>query len=262
MKQADAGRRKRSPHRAVVLLVMLGVCTLFYYFGELVDWAAWETLRKQFFYSVHDIHRLLFLAPIIYAGYYARVRGAVIITMVTLLIFLPRAIFISPYPDPILRAGLFVIIAGALGCLTGVARNAWDQTRELESQLRSEKDKVLRIVDGMADGVVITGPDYKIHFMNARMVEEFGDGTGLTCYKHLHGLDAPCSQCRIEAVINKGEVDKWLCEFPDGRAYDVVAAPYLGDDGVVCQLAIFRNLGQKPARAPSSSGRHGSHQPR
>ena len=78
-----------------ILPLLLAVCTLFYYFGELVDWAAWDALRKNFFYGVHDVHRLLFLAPIIYAGYTAGVRGAVIITLVSLVIFLPRA-FLLP----------------------------------------------------------------------------------------------------------------------------------------------------------------------
>lgn len=113
--------------RPLIMFILLGLCSLIYYFGELIDWAAWNAIRSDFFYGIHDIHRLLFLAPIIYAGYVARVKGAVIITLISLIIFLPRAFFISPYPDPLLRMVLFVIFAGIIGTLIGIIRNQADE---------------------------------------------------------------------------------------------------------------------------------------
>ena len=231
--------------RVFTLPLLLVICTLFYYFGELVDWAAWEALRREFFYGIHDIHRLLFLAPIIYAGYVGRVKGAIIVTLICFAVFLPRAFFISPFPDPLLRTVLFTVIAGVIGSLTGIVRNKSERCRQLETMISSERDKLLSIVDGIADGVLITGPDYRIRFMNSNMVTDFGDGTGSPCYKHLHNLDAPCEQdCKIPDVINKREIGKWECRFPDGRIYEVVAAPYVDLDGVVCQLSVFRNITQ------------------
>jgi hypothetical protein len=220
------------------------VCTIFYYFGELVDWAAWDRLRASFFYGVHDIHRLLFLAPIIYAGYHARIRGAVIITLVSFLIFLPRAFFISPYPDPLLRMILFTVVAGVIGYLVARIRNEQERYQRLQEAVSGERDKMLSIIDGMADGVMITGADYRIRFMNSSLVMDFGDGLGATCYEHMHKVTAPseCSQgCKILDVINKSQIKTWKCEFPDGRSYEVVATPYVDTDGAVCQLAIFRN---------------------
>lgn len=229
--------------RPFIMPLLLVFCTLFYYFGELVDWAAWDILRQNFFYGVHDIHRLLFLIPITYAGYTARIKGAVIVTMVTFIIFLPRAFFISPFPDPLLRMVVFTIFAGTLGCLTGIVRNESERCQRLEAVIEIEKNKLLNIVDGMADGVLITGPDYRIRFMNSKMVDAFGEGTGLTCYKHLRNVDAPCQQeCYIPDVINNEEIGEWECSFPDGRTYEVVAAPYVDSDGVVCQLSIFRSI--------------------
>lgn len=232
--------------RPFILPLLLVFCTLFYYFGELVTWAAWDTLRSNFFYSVHDVHRLLFLAPIIYTGYTARVKGALIVTMITFIIFLPRAFFISPYPDPLLRMVLFVIFAGVIGALVGTIRNQTIKSQRLEAVITSERDKLLRIVDGMADGVVITSPDYRIRLMNSKMVAAFGEGIGLTCYKHLRNVDAPCQQeCHIPDVINKEEIWKWECSFPDGKTYEVVAAPYVDTDGTVCQISIFRDIIQR-----------------
>jgi PAS domain-containing protein len=241
----DAGSNRARAYKLFVLPLLLIICTLFYYFGELVDWAAWDALRASFFYGVHDIHRLLFLVPIIYAGYTARVRGAIIITLVSLIIFLPRAFFISPYPDPLLRMLLFTIVAGVVGYLVARIRNEQERYRHLQEAVRGERDKMLGIVDGMADGVMITGPDYRIRFMNSSMVRDFGEGTGTTCYEHMHkvsSLSECCQHCKILDVIRSGKVENWKCEFPDGRSYEVVATPYVDTDGVVCQLSIFRNV--------------------
>jgi ABC-type spermidine/putrescine transport system permease subunit I len=114
-------------HKPLIVFFMLALCSLFYYFGELIDWAAWNAIRNDFFYGIHDIHRLLFLIPITYAGYVARVKGAVIVTLISLIIFLPRAFFISPYPDPLLRMVIFVIFVGVIGSLIGIIRNQADE---------------------------------------------------------------------------------------------------------------------------------------
>jgi len=120
--------------RLFYLPVLLFICTLFYYFGELVDRAAWAAVCREFFYSVHDIHRLVFLAPIIYAGYTARMKGAIIVTLVTFALMLPRAFFISPFPDPLLRMVLFIIVAGTIGLLTGKIRNESERRCLLETR--------------------------------------------------------------------------------------------------------------------------------
>lgn len=232
--------------------VILAFCALFYYFGELIKWAAWDALRWDFFYSIHDVHRLLFFIPIIYAGYTARVRGAVIVTLLTFAIFLPRAFFISPYPDPFLRMLLFTITAGVIGVLTGVIRNRSERCSQLEVSIRSERDTLLSIIADIADGVIIIGPDYGIRFTNPTMAKYLSDGTGQLCYKYLNNLDAPCEKgCRMPGVINEGKIARWEHSFADGNTYEVVAAPYVDADGAVCQLTIFRNI----ALGKKSSGK-------
>ena len=245
-KAASAIIGVRNSYRLFILPLLLALCTLFYYWGELVDWATWEALRHEFFYGIHDIHRLLFLIPITYAGYTARIKGAIIVTMVTFIVFLPRALFISPFPDPILRMVIFTTFAGTIGCLTGMVHNELERCRKLETQIEKERDKLLSIVDGMTDGVLIAGPDYRIRYMNSNMVEEFGEGIGQTCYEHLQKVKEPCGQdCKLIDVINNKEIRKWECKFTDGRAYEILAAPYDDTDGTVCQISIFRDITQR-----------------
>ncbi len=244
LKQGRADRMNSGAFRLFIMPLLLVFCTLFYYFGELVDWAAWEALRLKFFYGIHDVHRLLFLAPIIYAGYTGRVKGAVIVTLVSLMIFLPRALFISPYPDPLLRMVLFTMVAGVIGSLTGIVRNESERRSQLETLLRSERDKLFGILERMGDGVLVTGPDYKVRFVNPSMVRDFGEGVGSHCYEYLHNLDQPCEDCKLPKVIG-GEIARWEYTFPDGRIYELLTSPYTDSDGTVCQLATFRNITQR-----------------
>ena len=233
----------RSRAKLFILPGMLILCTFFYYFGELVDWAAWEALRVEFYYGIHDIHRLLFLAPIIYAGYTARVKGATIVTLVAFIIFLPRVFFISPFPDPLLRMVFFTIIAGVIGSLVGIVRNKSELCLQLETAITNERNKPMKIADGMADGIIITGPDYIIRYMNSRMVNNFGDGTGLPCYKHFFNLDSPCGRnCRITDVINQSRVYRWECGPRDHKSFEIIATPYIDSDGTICQLSVLRSF--------------------
>src|SRR4030042_3662597 len=225
---------KKITYRPFILPLLLIFCSLFYYFGELVDWAAWDALRQNFFYGVHDVHRLLFLAPIVYAAYTARVKGAIIITLVSFLIFLPRAFFISPYPDPLLRMIIFIVFAGVIGYLVGRICNEQTKYRRLEVARTNQRDTMLNIINNIADGAFITSGDYRIRFMNTRMEEEFGKKAGETCHQLLHQKDRPHPECKISSVIDNKEVNHWECKLPNGRVYEITAAPRIDDYRTTC----------------------------
>jgi PAS domain-containing protein len=237
----------RSSFRPFILPLLLVMATLFYYFGELVDWAAWNALRLNFFYGIHDVHRLVFLAPITYAGYTSGKKGAIIVTLVSFIIFLPRAFFISPYPDPLLRMIIFVVFAGVIGWLVGAIREQALKSRRLEKTVTLQRDRMLNIIDNMADGIMITGPDYIIRFMNSRMTREMGEGTGLACHEYLHHLKEPCPECKIQSAIKDRQICRWQCHFHDGSVHEVIAAPYTDTDSTACQISIFRDLAQRKA---------------
>jgi PAS domain-containing protein len=228
--------------RLIVLAVLFALCVIFYYFGEIVKLLGWDFLSWQFFYTVHDTHRLFYLAPIVYAGYFFGTRAGVIVTIVSAFSFLPRAVFISPYPDPLLRMVLFVIIAGVIGYISGVAKDEYVRLKCLTRALQNERDRLLEVLQRIEDGVLITAPDYRVRFANPRMVKDFGEVAGARCYQYLHQLDSPCQQdCRLQRILS-GAIECWEYRCPDGRIYKVTASPYKDSDGVVCQLATFRNI--------------------
>lgn len=236
--------RRRDFHRSFIIFLFV-YYTLLYYFGELVDFAGWKALRWEFFYNVHDVQRLFFLIPIIYTGYIFRVKWALIATLAAFIVFLPRALFVSPFPDPMLRMLLFTMVAGIMGALTGMVHNEAERRRQLEALIESERNKLLGILERMEDGVIIVDTDYRIRFMNPSMVREFGEGTGSYCYQRLYNFADPCDQiCKLSNVIG-GATERWEYTLPDGRTYEVIASPFADSDGVVCQLATFRNITQR-----------------
>ena len=228
-----------------LLVLLFQICILFYYFGELVDFAGWEAVRRDFFYGVHDTQRLLFLVPIVYAGYVYRVRGAAIVTVDALIVFLPRALSVSPYPDAVLRTVLFTVGACCVGVLTGMVRNESERGAQLQALVKTERDRMLAMLEQMDEGVLIIGPEYRIRFINQSMIKSFGDGIGCLCYEYLHGFDSPNEGvCRLPKVMDGG-TERWECSFPDGRTYEVVASPFVDSDGTPCQLATFRDITQR-----------------
>ncbi len=156
-----------------ILLAFFIVCTLFYYFGELVNFFGWEALRWDIFYTVHDLHRLIFLVPILYSSYYYRSRGALLANISSLLIFLPRAFFIAPYYDATLRMIAFIIMAAILSALTVMLVNRRDKLNMSVKALKRSEEKYRLLVE-TASEVILVVQDLKIKFFNHRAVDLTG----------------------------------------------------------------------------------------
>ena len=231
--------RRLNLRRFYFLFLTFALCSIFYYFGEIVDFLGWDVLRWHFFYGVHDVHRLIFLFPIMYAAYYFGMKATIILIILTISIFVPRALFISPYADPLLRATLFTVIAVGVGLFT--ARESKRRSK-IRRYMERAREQHFRVLDEVEDGVLLIGPDYRIRFLNNRMKQEFGDGTGSYCYAYLYKRSASCQQiCKLNS-IQEGATVEMQYESPDGGKYKVVALPYVDTDGVVCQLSIIKNF--------------------
>ena len=226
-------------------MILFGLCTLLYYFGELIDFAGWTALQRDFFYGVHDVQRVLFILPIAYAAHQFRIKGSLIVTVAAFAVFMPRALMVSPFGDPILRPVLFALVAGVFGTFVAVIRNEAERRSGLETLVRTERDRFLGILERMEEAVYIVGPDYTIRFMNPSMVREFGEGAGRHCYEYLYGFEGPCEEfCRMPSITS-GATEKWEYTFPDGRTYEVIGSPFIDYDGETCQLAVFRDVSQR-----------------
>jgi signal transduction histidine kinase len=138
---------------------------------------------------------------------------------------------------------LFATLGATMGPFAGGNESEW--ARHLERVLRIERDRLVGMLNAMDEGVALVGLDRKIRFMNPSMVRQFGDGTGLHCYEHLHHFDEPCNDiCKLPKVL-QGSTERWEYTFTDGRTYEVIGAPFADSDQVPCMLATFRNVTQR-----------------
>lgn len=229
-------------YRLYILGLLIIFCSLFYYFGEIVDYFKWTSLHWDIWYTVHDMHRLLFLAPILYAARVFGLRASIIVTLVSGGIWMPRALFISPYSFPVLRAVFTLVVEGVTGFLMAISVRQNRRIERLEKEVRTDRDRLLDILKRMTDGVAIVGQDYRLRFVNEAMRKEFGEADGMPCYKYIYHYVEPCSErCPMKDVIARGN-GRWEYKLPDGTTYEVVASLYTDADGEKCQLATYRNV--------------------
>ncbi|MFC1992583.1 hypothetical protein ACFLV3_02070 [Chloroflexota bacterium] len=72
------------------------------------------------------------------------------------------------------------------------------------------------------------------------------DGIGHYCYEYLRDFTSLHEE--IDKLVQEGnlEIEEKEYSLPHGRTYEVISAPYIDADGIVCQLAIFTDI--KPSK--------------
>ena len=126
----QVSRGVRSPHFWIIAALM-AVLTLVYYAGYTPLAHLGSFFTDAF---PHDLHRTLFLIPIIYAALTFRVRGALGASLVFLCVVLPRT-FYSPYTDPLVRPLLFVLFTAFLGVLTALLIDRVEKEEKTHAEL-------------------------------------------------------------------------------------------------------------------------------
>ena len=124
-------RGMRSPHFWIITALM-AVLTLVYYAGHtpLAHFGGFLTCAYP-----HDIHRALFLFPIIYAAVAFRGWGALSTSFLFLCVVLPRPFLGSPYAAPLVRPLLFVLFTAFLSLLTAMLVDRMEKEKKARAEL-------------------------------------------------------------------------------------------------------------------------------
>ncbi len=127
-------------HHFWIIAAIIAVLVLFYYAGHtpLAHFGGFFTDAFP-----HDIHRTLFLIPIVYAALTYRVWGALGASFVLLCVVLPRA-FHSPYADPLIRPLLFVLFTTLIGVLTAMLIDRVKKEERVRINLNTAYQEVVR----------------------------------------------------------------------------------------------------------------------
>lgn len=129
--ESQVSRGVRSPHFWIIAALM-AVLTLVYYAGHtpLAGFGGFLAITYP-----HDLHRALFLFPMIYAAVTFRAWGALSASFVLLCIVLPRAFFYSPYADPLARSLLSVLFIIFVGFLIAILANRVEKEEKARAEL-------------------------------------------------------------------------------------------------------------------------------
>jgi len=122
-----------NPHLWIIASLFT-ISTVLYY-AEQLHLVRWVPPAEGFFTTVHDLHRVLFFIPIIYAAVVFRMRGGLIVSFAFLCVILPRALLFSPYPYPLLRSIIFFVSAVLLSLLIAALLDQIERAESAHLQL-------------------------------------------------------------------------------------------------------------------------------
>ena len=133
----------------------------------------------------------------------------------------------------------------AAGCVKNFEGIVIDVTeRKLaEDSIRESRAKYQAIVDSFDGLIYICSQDYRIEFMNRKLIERTGrEAVGEYCYKVMHDRDSVCPWCVNDRVF-KGETVHWEMFSPkDNRWYYVVNIPIRHADGSMSKHAMIFDI--------------------
>ena len=133
----------RSPHLWIITALMV-LCTLIYY-ADQAPLVGIPQLSVSLSVTVHDLHRTLFLIPVIYASLFFRVRGTLVTSFAFLCLVLPRALLISAYPDPLLRPLVFVTAAAFISLFIATQLNRIEREIRTSAELRAAYQELSKV---------------------------------------------------------------------------------------------------------------------
>jgi PAS domain S-box-containing protein len=125
-----------------------------------------------------------------------------------------------------------------------IRRDIHEQER-MESSLKSERDRLVSILNAMTDGVYIVNQNYAIEYANPAMQREFGPFEGRKCHEYLAGEREPCSWCTWPKILAGKTIRiEWMCP-RNGKIYDSIDTPLQNPDGTLSKLKIIRDITER-----------------
>jgi len=135
--------------------------------------------------------------------------------------------------------------SGEIERLMGLSVDITDR-KLAEAARRESMERYSAIVEAFDGLIYICSPDYRVEFMNQRMIERTGrNAVGEPCYKALHDRDSICGWCVNERVF-RGETVRWEVQSPkDHRWYYIVNTPIHHTDGTMSKQSMIMDITER-----------------
>jgi PAS domain S-box-containing protein len=140
------------------LILALLILITFSYYGEAFEFPAFLIqIISTLGLSRHVFERILYLAPIVWAGFIFGSRGAFITSLAALACMLPRAIFISEHPrDALFETSAVFIIGNVLSISFSALRKEREYRDQLEvtqQELRTSEERYRELFESASDAI-------------------------------------------------------------------------------------------------------------
>jgi PAS domain S-box-containing protein len=128
------------------------------YYGESVEHPSFIVrVISDLHLSRHAFERILYLAPIVWAGFLFGWQGSLITSLVALACMLPRAIYISDYPkDALFETGAVFVIGNVLAISFHALRRERENRIRLEltqQELRASEERYRELFESAHDAI-------------------------------------------------------------------------------------------------------------
>jgi len=140
MRKKRNGKSVWANHHLLYIAIVMVVCSILYYQSVICGVAGWTSARDTL-NSLHniygiDLYGILFFAPVVYVAYVLGVMPAVLTALATMLVILPYAILIDPFPNALFKPTAFVIILSAVGAVVAMLQKSDEQRRRSMKELK------------------------------------------------------------------------------------------------------------------------------
>jgi len=118
------------------------------------------------------------------------------------------------------------------------------ERRKTEQAVQIERDRLIRVLDAMQDGVCIMDENMNVVYTNPSLQEIYGTVDGRKCYAYFDGYTEICPWCNHSQVL-AGAVQRRETTSKTGRTFEITDAPLQNSDGTVSKLALFHDITER-----------------
>ncbi|MCP4076110.1 MAG: response regulator [Gammaproteobacteria bacterium] len=115
--------------------------------------------------------------------------------------------------------------------------------KKSEEALKKSELKYRSILEAMRDAAYICSQDYRIHYMNPKMIELVGsEAANKVCYQTLYQRSEPCPWCTFDKVKAGQHIEYEIENFTKKGYYNVVNSPVIGKKNELLKLTVFHDI--------------------
>ena len=226
-----------------LILALIAFITLPHYEETFQHPAFLTQLTANLGLDRHAFERIVYLAPVVWAGFLFGFKGAFITSLVALACMLPRAIFISPSPlDAIFETSAVFVIGNILAISFNALRKEREQRTQLEAahQELSESEQRYRILfENAHDAIWVQDMEGKILTANEASVRLTGydvetlSHMRVTDFLSEEGLELARDVRRrlLQGEVITGPYDQQVIRKDGTRALIRLSSSLIRDDG-------------------------------